>query len=57
MPAPFYIDTVWRMAVRYDFYEDYCDYIVGGYIDRFESADADAHKAYRACYIKYIQKK
>ena len=24
MPAPYFIDMVWRMAVRYDFYEDYC---------------------------------
>ena len=42
------------MAVRYDFYEDYCQILCGGYIDRFESITEYSHKKYTDNLKKYI---
>ena len=56
MPAAFYVDLVWQMAVRFDFYEDYCDFISGGYIERFDVISKEMHKMYRKGYIKYMTK-
>ena len=56
MPAPYYIDMVWRMAVRYDFYEDYCTHLVGGYIDRIDEVTQNSFKSYKKLYEKYFLK-
>lgn len=56
MPAAFYIDLVWQMAVWFDFYEDYCDFIAGGYIERFDAINKEMHKKYWKCYLRYFTK-
>lgn len=42
--------------MRFDFYEEFCDFLVGGYIDRYENVGDEGHKLYRSNYLKYVQK-
>lgn len=56
MPGAYYIDLVWQAAVRFDFYEDFCDYIAGGFIERFDSTSKQTHSSYTQMYEKYISK-
>ncbi len=44
------------MAVRFDFYENFCDFIAGGYIERFDVLSKEMHKKYRKYFIKYMTK-
>lgn len=50
------MDTIWKIATKFDFYEDYCDALTGGYIDRYEDLNALVHEQYRENFVKYIQK-
>lgn len=44
------------MAVRFDFYEDYCDFLAGGYIDRFDdSKSEEAFKGYQQNYTRFFE--
>lgn len=56
MPAAFYVDLVWQMAVWFDFYEDYCDFLAGGYIEWFDAINKEMHKKYWKCYLRYFTK-
>lgn len=56
MPGAFYVDLVWQMALRFDFYENFCDFISGGYIEHFDMINKEMHKKYRKGYIKYVTK-
>jgi len=56
MPGAYYVDVIWQAAVRFEFYEDYCDFIAGGYIERFDKIDKEIHKSYWTLYSKYIEK-
>lgn len=43
------------MAVWFDFYEDYCDFIAGGYIDWFdEVSSVETFEAYTQVYKRFI---
>ena len=44
------------MSVWFDFYEDYCDFIAGGYIEWFDQINKETHQCYWNNYVKYISK-
>ena len=46
------------MAVRFDFYEDYCDFLAGGFIDRFDEVSSEeTFKAYDNGYKRFVQER
>jgi len=51
------LDIIWKIATKFDFYEDYCDALTGGYIDRYEDLNVLVHEQYRENFVKYIQNK